>query len=137
MISNPSYEFSRSVLTILVSLSSSRVNRNESTFNPLPFLCPSHSPSMGIITHIVSFKYKSTASSSERHLVASSFLALQSRCLDSQGKPYIAVTGGKQNSPEQAGKGFDVSFSESFSDFTGFRKVDDILSWEEGNSIRL
>ena len=65
---------------------------------------------MGIITHIVSFKYKESASSAERHLVASSFLALQERCLDkTTGNPYLAVTGGKDNSHEGLSAGHDVS----------------------------
>ncbi|GAA5876844.1 hypothetical protein JCM16303_006306 [Sporobolomyces ruberrimus] len=70
---------------------------------------------MGIITHIVSFKYKPTTSPAEKHFVASSFLALQSRCVDQQeGKNYIAVTGGKDNSPENAANGYEHSFVVTF-----------------------
>ncbi|GAA5897537.1 Dabb family protein [Sporobolomyces salmoneus] len=71
---------------------------------------------MGIITHIVSFKYKESATSAERHLVASSFLALQSRCVDESGKSYIAVTGGKDNSPEGMSNGYDHTFVVTFGD---------------------
>ncbi|GAA6011184.1 hypothetical protein JCM11491_006749 [Sporobolomyces phaffii] len=71
---------------------------------------------MGVITHIVSFEYKPSASSGERHLVASSFLALQSRCLDRHGNPYIAVTGGKNNSQERQDQGYDHSFVVTFED---------------------
>ncbi|GAA6062660.1 hypothetical protein JCM10212_000560 [Sporobolomyces blumeae] len=70
---------------------------------------------MGIITHIVSFKYNATSSDSEKHLVASSFLALQDSCLDPQTqRPYLAVTGGRDNSPERLAKGFEHSFVVTF-----------------------
>ncbi|GAA5963406.1 hypothetical protein JCM3765_003059 [Sporobolomyces pararoseus] len=70
---------------------------------------------MGIITHIVSFKYKESTSSAERHLIASSFLALQERCLDSTtGNPYLAVTGGKNNSHEGLSNGYDHTFVVTF-----------------------
>ncbi|GAA5940648.1 Dabb family protein [Sporobolomyces koalae] len=71
---------------------------------------------MGMITHIVSFKYHPTVSSAERHLVASSFLALQSRCLNERGEPYLLVTGGANNSHEGQTKGFDHSFVVTFND---------------------
>ncbi|CEQ42800.1 SPOSA6832_04659, partial [Sporobolomyces salmonicolor] len=62
---------------------------------------------MGLITHIVSFKYKDDTSDAQRHLVASSFLALQDQC-HLEGNPYLTVTGGKDNSPEGLAKGFQV-----------------------------
>ncbi|GAA5909938.1 hypothetical protein JCM5296_002539 [Sporobolomyces johnsonii] len=68
---------------------------------------------MGLITHIVSFKYKDDTSDAQRHLVASSFLALQDQChLD--GNTYLTVTGGKDNSPEGLAKGFHHAWVVTF-----------------------
>lgn len=91
---------------------------------------------MGIITHIVSFKYKESATSAERHLVASSFLALQSRCVDESGKSYIAVTGGKDNSPEGMSNGYDVS-SLDLESCSSVNEIDSFWACETRNSILL
>ncbi|GAA5836997.1 hypothetical protein JCM3766R1_006500 [Sporobolomyces carnicolor] len=69
---------------------------------------------MGIVTHIVSFRYKDAATDAERHLVASSFLALQSRCVGDDGQPYLAVTGGRDNSTEHLSNGYHHSFVVTF-----------------------
>ncbi|GAA6038430.1 hypothetical protein JCM8097_007646 [Rhodosporidiobolus ruineniae] len=68
---------------------------------------------MGLITHIVSFRYKPSTSDAERHLVASRFLALQDQC-ELKGERYLSVTGGKQNSPEGLGKGYEHTFVVTF-----------------------
>ncbi|GAA5859002.1 hypothetical protein JCM8547_003963 [Rhodosporidiobolus lusitaniae] len=76
-----------------------------------------------IITHIVSLCYKPSTSSAEKHLVGSRFLALQDQCLlpsswtaaeDQAGKPYLSVTGGRNNSPEGANKGFEHAWVVTF-----------------------
>lgn len=65
---------------------------------------------MSVVTHVVSFKYKPSVSSAERHLFGSSFLALKDTCLDKTGQPYIlSLTGGSNNSPEGHTKGLEVS----------------------------
>lgn len=64
---------------------------------------------MGLITHFVAFKYKDESSDAERHLVASSFLALQDLCkLEGTEQTYLSVTGGCNNSPESFNKGCEV-----------------------------
>ncbi|KAL8281135.1 hypothetical protein RQP46_006493 [Phenoliferia psychrophenolica] len=68
----------------------------------------------GIITHIVHFEYKPEVSGTERHLIASKFLALLDTC-SLAGKPYIlSATGGKNNSPEGASRGLEHSFVLTF-----------------------
>lgn len=62
---------------------------------------------MAPITHLVSFRYKPSTSSAEKHLVASSFLALQDQCT-LHDRPYVSVTGGANNSSEGADKGLEV-----------------------------
>ncbi|ORY70783.1 stress responsive A/B barrel domain-domain-containing protein [Leucosporidium creatinivorum] len=72
---------------------------------------------MPIIHHIVSFAYNPDVSSAEKALIGSRFLALKDTCLSpSDNKtPYILeVTGGSNNSPEGAAKGFDHSFVVTF-----------------------
>jgi predicted GTPase len=59
------------------------------------------------ITHIVIFKYAPSATDAEVHLAASRFLALQDEC-EFEGKRYLAVTGGRNNSTEGLDKGFQV-----------------------------
>lgn len=64
---------------------------------------------MGLITHIVAFKYKDGTTDAEKHLVASSFLALQDQCkLQGTEENYLSVTGGSNNSPESFNKGCEV-----------------------------
>lgn len=64
---------------------------------------------MSTITHFVAFRYKATTSDTEKHLVGSSFLALQDQCEHPQrGGQYLTVTGGRNNSPEGFAKGFEV-----------------------------
>lgn len=64
---------------------------------------------MTTITHIVSFRYHSSTSDAAKHLVGSSFLALQDQCRHPEsGEPYLTVTGGRNNSPEGLAKGFEV-----------------------------
>lgn len=62
---------------------------------------------MGLVTHIVALAYDQSASNAEKHLIASSFIALKDLCrLKAQedgveGENYIVdITGGAQNSPE-------------------------------------
>ncbi|GAA6003831.1 hypothetical protein JCM10207_006428 [Rhodosporidiobolus poonsookiae] len=69
---------------------------------------------MSLVTHIVCFKYKPTASDAERHLVASKILALQDQC-QIDGSTYLTVTGGSNNSTEGLTKGFDHAFVFNFS----------------------
>ncbi|SCZ89237.1 BZ3500_MvSof-1268-A1-R1_Chr1-1g01049 [Microbotryum saponariae] len=107
---------------------------------PLP-LCPiKHNVyPMGLITHIVSFTYAPTVSSSEKHLIASSFLALKERCVlprnfyaDTQaesdeaktvgvegetldgGRYIVECSGGCNNSPEGFSRGFEHTFILTF-----------------------
>lgn len=69
---------------------------------------------MGFVTHIVAFAYDQAASNAEKHLIASSFVALKDSCQiqraqggEQRGETYIVdITGGAQNSPE-AGPGQD------------------------------
>ncbi|KDE09510.1 hypothetical protein MVLG_00409 [Microbotryum lychnidis-dioicae p1A1 Lamole] len=93
---------------------------------------------MGLITHIVSFTYAPTVSSSEKHLIASSFLALKERCalpkdfyantqaeaesdearvegetLDG-GRYIVECSGGCNNSPEGFSRGFEHTFILTF-----------------------
>ncbi|GAA5969471.1 hypothetical protein JCM11641_008125 [Rhodosporidiobolus odoratus] len=68
---------------------------------------------MGLITHIVIFKLHPTVSDAERHLLASRFLALQDRC-ELDGKKYLTVTGGKNNSKEGFEKGLEQAFVVTF-----------------------
>ncbi|GAA6000726.1 Dabb family protein [Rhodotorula paludigena] len=70
---------------------------------------------MAPITHVLSFKFKESTSDAEKHLLASSMMALQDQCLlpDSSAK-YLTVTGGKNNSPETFDKGFDCTFVVQF-----------------------
>ncbi|TNY22589.1 hypothetical protein DMC30DRAFT_348812 [Rhodotorula diobovata] len=69
---------------------------------------------MAPITHLVSFRYKPSTSSAEKHLVASSFLALQDQCT-LHDRPYVSVTGGANNSSEGADKGLEHAFVLTFS----------------------
>ncbi|POY73152.1 hypothetical protein BMF94_3782 [Rhodotorula taiwanensis] len=70
---------------------------------------------MPSIVHIVSLKYKSTTSDAEKHLVGSSFLALQDKCQHpSTGEKYLTVIGGRNNSPEGFEKGFEHAFVVNF-----------------------
>ncbi|GAA5921945.1 hypothetical protein JCM3775_003429 [Rhodotorula graminis] len=71
---------------------------------------------MAPITHIVAFRYKPTTLDSEKHLVASSFLALQDLCVLEPGtdERYVAVTGGANNSSEGQTKGYEHTFVLTF-----------------------
>ncbi|GAA5985941.1 hypothetical protein JCM10908_006342 [Rhodotorula pacifica] len=70
---------------------------------------------MSTITHIVSLRYKPSTTSAEKHLVGSSFLALQDQCQHPQrGGPYLTVTGGRNNSPEGFAKGFEHAWILTF-----------------------
>ena len=72
---------------------------------------------MAPVTHVVIFQYKSSTTVEEKQNVASSFLALQERCLSpanpgfaSPGKPYIvSIIGGSNNSKEPKAAGYEVS----------------------------
>ncbi|KAK4056982.1 hypothetical protein OIO90_001882 [Microbotryomycetes sp. JL221] len=71
---------------------------------------------MGIITHIVAFKYNSAVSDAERHLIASKFVALKDSCLTQNTKQpsILSLTGGANCSPEGFAKGFDHCFVLTF-----------------------
>ncbi|BGP34111.1 hypothetical protein JCM10296v2_005926 [Rhodotorula toruloides] len=70
---------------------------------------------MGLITHIVAFKYKDGTTDAEKHLVASSFLALQDQCkLQGTEENYLSVTGGSNNSPEGFNKGCEHAWVVTF-----------------------
>ncbi|GAA5827625.1 hypothetical protein JCM3770_006875 [Rhodotorula araucariae] len=68
---------------------------------------------MAPITHVVSFRFNPASSSAERHLIASSFLALQDQCII-DGNTYLSVTGGRSNSSEGFEKGFDHTYVVTF-----------------------
>ncbi|BGP57012.1 hypothetical protein JCM8202_004553 [Rhodotorula sphaerocarpa] len=70
---------------------------------------------MTTITHIVSFRYHSSTSDAAKHLVGSSFLALQDQCRHPEsGEPYLTVTGGRNDSPEGLAKGFEHAWVVTF-----------------------
>ncbi|KAM0790631.1 hypothetical protein ACM66B_004493 [Microbotryomycetes sp. NB124-2] len=71
---------------------------------------------MGIITHVVAFKYTDDVTEAERHLIASKFLALKDAChLKQSQQPYIlSLTGGANNSPEGRNRGLDHCFVVTF-----------------------
>ncbi|SCV71503.1 BQ2448_3091 [Microbotryum intermedium] len=95
---------------------------------------------MGLITHIVSFTYASNVSSSEKHYIASSFLALKERCVlpkdfyagsqggsdeargaaaggeegEDGGRYIVECSGGCNNSPEGFSRGFEHTFVLTF-----------------------
>ncbi|KAK4703459.1 hypothetical protein P7C70_g2760, partial [Phenoliferia sp. Uapishka_3] len=59
-------------------------------------------------------QYKSEVTNTERHLIASKFLALLDTCALNE-KPYIlSATGGKNNSPEGQTRGLEHSFVLTF-----------------------
>ncbi|KAI5478323.1 putative membrane permease [Pseudohyphozyma bogoriensis] len=66
------------------------------------------------VTHVVAFKYKPQVSTTERHLVASKFLALQDSATFNGDKYIISITGGLQNSNEGLHKGMDHVFVVQF-----------------------
>lgn len=83
---------------------------------------------MAPITHIVHFSYSPAVSNTEKHLIASKLLLLQDTCLlpstgpaaaadpARAGQPYIlAISGGKNNSPEPHANGLEVSDSQTAS----------------------
>lgn len=69
-----------------------------------------------VVHHIVSFAYNAEVSSAEKALIGSRFLALKVTCLSpSDNQPYILeVSGGRNNSPEGAAKGYEHSFIATF-----------------------
>ncbi|KAK4052441.1 hypothetical protein OIV83_002243 [Microbotryomycetes sp. JL201] len=71
---------------------------------------------MGIITHVVAFKYANDVTPAERHWFASKYVALKDTCLaESSQQPYIiSLTGGSNISPESFSKGFDHCFIVTF-----------------------
>lgn len=77
---------------------------------------------MAPVTHVVIFQYKSSTTVEEKQNVASSFLALQERCLSpanpgfaSPGKPYIvSIIGGSNNSLEPKAAGYEHVYVVTF-----------------------
>lgn len=70
---------------------------------------------MSIVTHIVLFKYKASASSAERHLLASKLLLLLETCVNSDGERYIiSCTGGAVNNSPLKSKGYEHGFVLAF-----------------------
>lgn len=68
-----------------------------------------------VVHHIVSFAYMADVSSAEKALIGSRFLALKDTCLSPSDSKYILeVSGGGNNSPEGAAKGYEHSFIATF-----------------------
>ncbi|KAM0753021.1 hypothetical protein T439DRAFT_354482 [Meredithblackwellia eburnea MCA 4105] len=69
---------------------------------------------MGIVTHVVHFGYKPDISATEKHLIASKFLALEETSLVDGRKYILSLTGGTNNSKEGFANGLEHTFVLTF-----------------------
>ncbi|KAI0342997.1 stress responsive a b barrel domain-containing protein [Trametopsis cervina] len=65
--------------------------------------------------HIVLIKYQESLAPEKRTEIVNAFLALKDTCLLPDGSTYIiSIEGGRNNSPEGLGKGYDHAFIVTF-----------------------